>query len=124
MTDIVDLTLGDDQSSLIILRECEQLRRLLLTRLHDSFERISSDVLPVLTESSRLLHQAAERNWSSEYLDHALLEVTGLEAVCRRVERLIRCYQDILTAAPALASSPGCNDARVGGSPETRTDQR
>lgn len=88
MTDIVDLTLGDDQSSL--LRECEQLRRLLLTRLHDSFERISSDVLPVLAESSRLLHQAAERNWSSEYLDHALLEVTGLEAVCRRVERLIR----------------------------------
>ena len=80
-------------------------------------------MLPVLAESSRLLHKAAERNWNSEHLDHALLEVTTLEAVCRRVERLIRCYQDILTAAPALAAPPDCNEARVG-SPEPRTDQR
>jgi len=95
MTDIIHILSSDDQPPLVLLRQCEQL----LARLHDSHAHILSTVGPIIADSSRLMNQANEHNWSSEYLDLAMLEVATLESICNRVQKLINCYQDIVTEA-------------------------
>jgi len=122
MIEIIDLTSGDDKSPQILLHQCEHIRRLLLMRVHDSFNEITNDVSPIIAAGARLLSQAAEQNWNSKHIDLALHEVTALEAVCRRVERLIRCYHELLAAAPMLAASRGTNEDLAGNS-DTFPDQ-
>lgn len=100
MTKIVDLATGDNQSPHILLEQCRHLRRLLMAQVQESFERISNDVLPYFVDGERLLSRAAERRWDSDQLHDALVEVTGLESLCRRIDRLLRCYEEILTAPP------------------------
>jgi hypothetical protein len=104
MTHILDLNSGDEQSPLILLRQCRHIRRALMAQVQENFERISGDVLPHFVDGSRLFRRAAERTWNPEHIDFALQEVRNLEALCGKVELLLRCYQDIL-AAPSTSEA-------------------
>jgi hypothetical protein len=113
MTNIVDLNSVDNQSPLILLKQCKHLRRDLLERLQESFERISSDILPLFVDGSRLLHRAAERTWAPEHIDFALQEVRDLEFLCSQIEQLLRCYQEMLTA-PSTTNATTSGTGNVG----------
>lgn len=104
MPHTVDLTGDDDQPALELLRRCEQLRHLLVTRLHEGYSHLIIEVRPLLEEGERTLSRAAESDidWNSAHLNDALKEITSLEALCSRIERGIRGYHDMLTSAVAL----------------------
>jgi hypothetical protein len=116
MTKIVDLDTGDGQSPHILLQQCRHLRRVLMAQVQESFARISSDVLPYFVDGERLLNRAAERRWDSDQLHDALLEVIHLESLCRRIDRLLRCYEKILTApSPTNTTTSGTGNAGESG---------
>lgn len=99
MTNFLDLNTSDEQSPLILLQQCRHLRRELVGRVQENFERFSSTVLPLFVDGTRLFRRASERKWDHEHLDFTIQEVRDLEVLCRQVEQLFRCYQEILTAS-------------------------
>lgn len=108
MTDISDISEGEDHSPHILKAHCGHIRGQLHASLTRGFEQVSTDLLPILVGGSRILQRAAEVNWKAEHISDALHEVTALEALCRKVERMLRCYQDTLAAIDHVdADSPG-----------------
>lgn len=96
MTEILDLQTGDDAMPLILLRQCEHLRHMLLTRIYENFQRLDKEVDPLLTNGARMLNQAAQTSWSPESSGLAIDEVYKLTELYAKAEQLFRCYHAIL----------------------------